>query len=98
MTGDGPIRPPRDSWRQVSELLDVAMELPPDARAGWLASLQDLDPAVVAAVEGWLAELDAMQATGFLESRAAASAAGQPDRRRALARLAAISAGSARRR
>ena len=37
MTGEGPApRPSPESWQQVSELLDVAMDLPPEARPAWL--------------------------------------------------------------
>ena len=70
MNGDLPApRPPRDSWSQVSALLDVAMELAPEARAAWLASLTAVEPGVVSAVAGWLGEFDQMQSTGFLEER-----------------------------
>jgi len=66
-----PPRPTRDSWAQVSALLDEAMELPPPARAGWLQGLTGVDPAVVAAVASWLDEFDVMQSTSFLEDRLA---------------------------
>lgn len=67
-----PRRPARDSWAQVSALLDEAMELPPADRAAWVRALTGVSPAVVEAVEAWLTEYDEMQSTGFLEERAAA--------------------------
>lgn len=78
MTGDAPLRPPRDSWQQVSALLDVAMELPAHARAEWLAALKASEPGLAAAVAGWLGEFDAMQSTGFLDARPDAAPADTP--------------------
>ena len=56
-----------DRWRQLSPLLDHALELPEPERAQWLAGLRARDPALAAELEALLAEADALDAAGYLE-------------------------------
>ena len=59
---------------RLSALLDDALARPPDARAAWLAELDDRDPLAGAHLRGLLASLSAAQAEGLLEGRGFADA------------------------
>ena len=56
-----------DRWRQLSPLLDRALQITGSERAAWLASLRDRDAALVAELEALLGEADALEAAGYLE-------------------------------
>ena len=55
-----------DRWQAVSPLLDVALELSGDARAAWLASLREKDPARADEIDAFLEEARALDQKGFL--------------------------------
>ena len=63
--------PPRsaDRWRVVSPYLDRALEMEPDKRTAWLASLAAENPTLAAEVEALLAEREALSREGFLYGR-----------------------------
>ncbi len=63
-----------ERWRQVSDLLDAALDLPPAARAPMLASVAESDPALVREVEQLLHACE--HAHEFLEEPAPHFAAG----------------------
>jgi len=56
-----------DLWRRLSPYLDEALEIDPEQRPGWLASLRTREPGLAADLEALLAECDAIEDTGFLE-------------------------------
>jgi serine/threonine protein kinase len=77
------VMPPRsaDRWRVVSPYLDRALEMEPDKRTAWLASLAAENPTLAAEVEALLAEREALSREGFLDGspplRPPSSLAGQ---------------------
>ncbi|WP_341890099.1 serine/threonine-protein kinase [Variovorax sp. YR752] len=62
--------PDRARWRELSPLLDELLDLPAAARQQRLAAMHDDDPALAAEVQAWLAELDALDGSGFLQAPA----------------------------
>src|SRR5262245_6065727 len=60
-----PIDP--DLWRTLSPYLDEALEMAPEQRAVWLASLQKKDPGIAAHLQTLLAERQAIEDSGFLD-------------------------------
>ena len=61
-------KPLPDSWREISALLDQALDLPRERRAEWLASLRQNDPAIATKVGTWLEELERVVTDDFLEN------------------------------
>ena len=62
------MRPPDpDLWRELSPYLDEMLEIAPEQRPVWLASLQAKDPAIAAHLERLVAQHEAIEDTGFLE-------------------------------
>jgi serine/threonine-protein kinase len=59
---------PKQSWAQLSALLDRALELEPAARAAWLDELARDEPDVAGTLRELLAEKDAADARHFLEA------------------------------
>lgn len=59
------------TWTLVSPLLDQALDLPADGRAGFLAELRLSQPHAATLLEGLLASHDAAVASEFLETDAA---------------------------
>ncbi len=57
----------RHRWLVVSPLLDEALDLPTEARASWLTSLEARDGALAAELRGLLAEQARLDASGYLE-------------------------------
>ncbi|HUU36276.1 MAG TPA: protein kinase, partial [Vicinamibacterales bacterium] len=60
----------RASWQSASPYLDTALDLPPEERAAWLASLRATTPQLADQIAGWLAQCDALDADDFLEGAA----------------------------
>jgi serine/threonine protein kinase/tetratricopeptide (TPR) repeat protein len=60
-----PISP--DRWRALSPYLDQALEIAPDDRAAWLASIRARDAALGADLQRMLAEQDVVHESHFLE-------------------------------
>jgi len=60
----------RASWQSASPYLDTALDLPPEERARWLASLRSESPELAAQVERWLRECQAVEGDEFLEGAA----------------------------
>lgn len=56
-----------DRWRQLSPLLDRALEITGSERAEWLASLRSRDAVLAAELEALLGEADALEAGSYLE-------------------------------
>ena len=56
-----------DRWRVLSPYLDEALEIAPDERAGWLASISAHDPVLAADLRTMLAQHQMVHETGFLE-------------------------------
>ena len=56
-----------DLWRKLSPYLDEVLDIDPEQRAGWLASLRVKEPGIAADLEKLLAERRAIDDTGFLE-------------------------------
>ena len=54
-------------WRTLSPYLDEALEIDPQERSVWLASLGARQPDIAADLQMLLAERDAMEDSGFLE-------------------------------
>lgn len=67
------VLPDQDDWRRLSPLLDEALDLPPEARAAWLAAIGADDPSIAAQLRRLLDEDDAARARGFLDGRAPSS-------------------------
>ena len=67
------VLPGRDDWQRLSPLLDEVLDLPPDARGPWLASLAAHDPSTAAQLRRLLDEDDAARAQGFLAGQAPSS-------------------------
>jgi hypothetical protein len=61
---------PPDRWRALSPYLDQALDMAPDARAAWLASLHGLDASVVRDLRALLEEQDVANRSGFLDGAA----------------------------
>jgi eukaryotic-like serine/threonine-protein kinase len=61
-----PISPER--WRAISSHLDQALDLPDAERDGWLATLEQRDPALAVELRAMLAEHAAASRQGFLET------------------------------
>jgi len=59
-----PLEP--DLWRQLSPYLDEALEIDPDQRPSWLASLNEREPGVAAALQMLLDDCIAIEDSGFL--------------------------------
>lgn len=57
---------PDNAWREISESLDVALGLDPDARAAWLDDLQSTRAALAAELRRLLERRESMEAAGFL--------------------------------
>ncbi len=55
-----------NTWREVSEGLDVALRLDPDQRAAWLDDLQATRPALTAELRVLLQRREPREAAGFL--------------------------------
>ncbi len=53
-------------WRILRPLLDQVLELPPAARADWLAALRESEPALAADLESLLGSEAELDRTGFL--------------------------------
>ncbi|MFN7976952.1 MAG: serine/threonine-protein kinase [Vicinamibacterales bacterium] len=68
-------RPSPETWHSISHLLDEVLDLAPEARPAWLATLGARDPRAAAAIGGWLDELQALDAARFLADRPAEPAA-----------------------
>lgn len=62
-----PLIAPRD-WQQISEHLDRALDLEPHARQRWIEELATTQPQLAHWLRKLLAERDAANAVGFLES------------------------------
>ncbi|HSC29228.1 MAG TPA: serine/threonine-protein kinase [Vicinamibacterales bacterium] len=60
-----PISP--DRWRVLSPYLDQALEIAPDERPGWLASISAQDAGLAADLQRILAEQEVVQESRFLE-------------------------------
>jgi serine/threonine protein kinase/tetratricopeptide (TPR) repeat protein len=56
-----------DQWRILSPYLDQALEIEPDARADWFASIALQDPSLAADLQSILAAQDVVQESHFLE-------------------------------
>jgi serine/threonine-protein kinase len=56
----------RPDWRLIEPYLDGALDLDPASRERWLSDLATTQPAVASKVRGLLAELQALDANGFL--------------------------------
>src|SRR5215831_11802223 len=56
-----------DLWRRLSPYLDEALDIDPEQRPAWLASLGAKAPDIAASLEVLLAERDAIQDSGFLD-------------------------------
>ena len=56
-----------DLWRKLSPYLDQMLDIDPEQRPGWLASLREKEPGIAADLETLLAERQAIDDTGFLE-------------------------------
>jgi len=56
-----------ERWRQLSPLLDRALEITGSERAEWLASQRSRDAVLAAELEVLLGEADALEAAGYLE-------------------------------
>jgi eukaryotic-like serine/threonine-protein kinase len=56
-----------DLWRTLSPYLDEALDLAPEQRERWLASLQEKDPGTAAHLRVLLAERQAIEDSGFLD-------------------------------
>jgi hypothetical protein len=54
-------------WKELSSLLDEVLELGGDARTVWLEGLGATRPEVAAEVQRLLAELQSLDAAGFLQ-------------------------------
>jgi len=59
-----PLEP--DLWRQLSPYLDEALEIDPERRPAWLASLNEREPGVAAALQMLLDDCIAIEDSGFL--------------------------------
>jgi tetratricopeptide (TPR) repeat protein len=57
-----------DDWKELSTLLDTALELPPEARAGWLESLQVRDPALKERLRALLARGEQVETNDFMRA------------------------------
>jgi serine/threonine-protein kinase len=66
-------RLPPDRWRQLSPLLDEALDLPSEARAPWLAALRTRDPELARDLDACLADAQALDDAGFLDGVAVAA-------------------------
>jgi serine/threonine-protein kinase len=55
-----------DRWRALDAYLDEALDLPPGARAGWLATLAGRDATLAAELRSLLDEQEAVQESDFL--------------------------------
>jgi serine/threonine protein kinase/tetratricopeptide (TPR) repeat protein len=60
-----PVDPAR--WRELSPYLDEALDVPPEARASWLAGISARDAGLAADLHALLAEQDAADERGFLQ-------------------------------
>jgi eukaryotic-like serine/threonine-protein kinase len=58
---------PRDWWQEVTTYLDQALEMPETERSGWLQTLREENPALVAQLQTLLDEHSALKQEGFLE-------------------------------
>jgi serine/threonine protein kinase len=58
-----------DQWQALSPYLDQALALTDDARAAWLSSLREQDPALAAQLGALLEEHRVLAQEGFLENR-----------------------------
>src|SRR5215475_14111001 len=56
-----------DLWRRLSPYLDQALDIDPEQRYAWLASLAAKAPDIAADLQLLLAERDAIQDSGFLD-------------------------------
>jgi hypothetical protein len=59
-------RPVTGDWSELSALLDTALELPPEARAAWLESLEVRDPALKERLRALLARAAQIETRDFL--------------------------------
>ena len=62
----------RSRWPQLSPLLDELLDLEGDARQAHLAALRDTDPALADELAAWLAELQGVEDSAFLQGPALA--------------------------
>src|ERR1700730_5236974 len=58
-----------DWWQAVTPYLDEALAMPEEARAGWLSSLREQNPALADQLQTLLEEHQALAQEGFLEKR-----------------------------
>ena len=58
---------PPDWWQEVTTYLDQALEMPETERSGWLQTLREENPALVAQLQTLLDEHSALKQEGFLE-------------------------------
>src|SRR5262249_11771493 len=56
-----------DLWRTLSPYLDEALDMAPEQRERWLASLQEKDPGIAGHLQMLLAERQAIEDSGFLD-------------------------------
>jgi eukaryotic-like serine/threonine-protein kinase len=56
-----------DEWRELSRLLDEALDMPPELRAAWLDAQRAAHPQIAADLEALLKREEAMDAAGFLD-------------------------------
>ena len=61
---------PHDRWRVLSPYLDQALDVPPDARGAWLASLRAVDGPLARDLGAMLEEHAAVDESGFLDGMA----------------------------
>src|SRR5712692_5288230 len=60
-----------DHWRALSPYLDEALDIPPEARAAWLESIREQNPALATDLQTLLKEHHALGDEGFLQGEAA---------------------------
>src|SRR5262249_20787043 len=65
-----------DQQRTLSSYLDEALDIPPDQRAPWLASLREKNPALAEKLQTLLKEHAALAGEGFLQGGAPAQPSG----------------------
>ncbi|MFN7978356.1 MAG: serine/threonine-protein kinase [Vicinamibacterales bacterium] len=60
----------RADWQTASPYLDTALDLPPEARATWLAGIRADRPELADLIAAWLAECDALEQHDFMGAAA----------------------------
>ena len=54
-------------WQRISGYLDQALDLDPQAHAGWLEALANTDPRIAQTLHALLAEREILNSNGYLE-------------------------------